>query len=198
MSDVSVMTEITVKSVKLSPAVQRFILHWGDMGDQWGVNRSVAQIHALLYLSESPLTAEEISDTLGMARSNVSNSLKELIGWKLIRRVPVLGDRRDHFEAETDLLEMVRRIAQGRKEREIDPAAAALRACVAEADGDPHVSRVARERLAEMQRFVETLNRWYDQMLGLPPATIMTFIKMGSRVVNLLKFARKNGAPRQG
>lgn len=192
------MTEITVKSVKLSPAVQRFILHWGDMGDQWGVNRSVAQIHALLYLSESPLTAEEISDTLGMARSNVSNSLKELIGWKLIRRVPVLGDRRDHFEAETDLLEMVRRIAQGRKEREIDPAAAALRACVAEADGDPHVSRVARERLAEMQRFVETLNRWYDQMLGLPPATIMTFIKMGSRVVNLLKFARKNGAPRQG
>ena len=191
------MTEITSNNVKLAPAVQRFILHWGDMGDQWGVNRSVAQIHALLYLSERPLTAEEISETLGMARSNVSNSLKELIGWKLIRRVPVLGDRRDHFEAETDLLEMVRRIAQGRKEREIDPAAAALRACVAEADGDPHVSRVARDRLAEMQRFVETLNRWYDQMLGLPPATIMTFIKMGSRVVNLLKFARKNGAPRQ-
>jgi DNA-binding transcriptional regulator GbsR (MarR family) len=197
MSDISVMTEITVKHVKLPPAVQRFILHWGDMGDQWGVNRSVAQIHALLYLSERPLTAEEISETLAMARSNVSNSLKELIGWKLIRRVPVLGDRRDHFEAETDLLEMVRRIAQGRKEREIDPAAAALRACVAEADGDPHVSRVARERLAEMERFVETLNRWYDQMLGLPPTTIMTFIKMGSRVVNLLKFARKNGAPRQ-
>lgn len=191
------MTESAVKDVKLPAAVQRFILHWGDMGDQWGVNRSVAQIHALLYLSERPLTAEEISETLGMARSNVSNSLKELIGWKLIRRVPVLGDRRDHFEAETDLLEMVRRIAQGRKEREIDPAAAALRACVAEADGDPRVSRVARERLAEMQRFVETLNRWYDQMLGLPPATIMTFIKMGSRVVNLLKFARKNGAPRQ-
>jgi DNA-binding transcriptional regulator GbsR (MarR family) len=191
------MTEITVKETRLPAAVQRFILHWGDMGDQWGVNRSVAQIHALLYLSERPLTAEGISETLAMARSNVSNSLKELIGWKLVRRVPVLGDRRDHFEAETDLLEMVRRIAQGRKEREIDPAAAALRACVAEADGDPHVSRVARERLAEMQRFVETLNRWYDQMLGLPPATIMTFIKMGSRVVNLLKFARKNGAPRQ-
>lgn len=186
------MTENTVKDEQLPGAVQRFILHWGDMGDQWGVNRSVAQIHALLYLSERPLTAEEISDTLSMARSNVSNSLKELIGWKLIRRVPVLGDRRDHFEAETDLLEMVRRIAQGRKEREIDPAAAALRACVAEADGDPRVSRVARARLAEMQRFVETLNRWYDQMLGLPPATIMTFVKMGSRIVNLLKFTRKD------
>ena len=120
------MTEIAVESRKLAPAVERFILHWGDMGNQWGVNRSVAQIHALLYLSERPRTAEDIADTLGMARSNVSNSLKELIGWKLIRRVPVLGDRRDHFEAETDLFEMVTRIAQGRKEREIDPAAAAL------------------------------------------------------------------------
>jgi DNA-binding transcriptional regulator GbsR (MarR family) len=185
------MTETTVKAASLPLAVQRFILHWGEMGDQWGVNRSVAQIHALLYLSERPLTAEEISDTLGMARSNVSNSIKELIGWKLVRRIPVLGDRRDHFEAETDLLEMVRRIAQGRKEREIDPAAAALRACVAEAESDPRVSRVARERLGEMQGFVETLNRWYDQMLGVPPAKIMTLVKMGSRVVNLLSFARK-------
>ena len=102
------------------------MLHWGEMGGQWGVNRSVAQIQALLYLSERPLTAEEIAETLVMARSNVSNSLKELLGWRLIRRVPALGDRRDHYEAETDLWEMVTRIAQGRKEREIDPAAAAL------------------------------------------------------------------------
>src|SRR3954447_19273529 len=150
------MTEITVKAPKLAAAVQRFILHWGDMGDQWGVNRSVAQIHALLYLSERPLTAEDIAETLGMARSNVSNSLKELIGWKLIRRVPVFGDRRDHYEAETDLWEMVTRIAQGRKQREIDPAAAALRACLAEADGDRRVSPVARKRLAEMEKFVAT------------------------------------------
>src|SRR5688572_11375759 len=162
------MTEITLES-KLAPAVERFVLHWGDMGSQWGVNRSVAQIHALLFLSERPLTAEEIAETLGIARSNVSNSLKELIAWKLVRRMPVMGDRRDHFEAETDLIEMVTRIAQGRKEREIDPAAAALRACMAEADGDPRVSPVARRRLAEMQIFVETLNRWYDQMLGVPP-----------------------------
>jgi DNA-binding transcriptional regulator GbsR (MarR family) len=175
----------------MAPAVERFILHWGDMGNQWGVNRSVAQIHALLYLSERPLTAEDIAETLGMARSNVSNSLKELIGWKLVRRVPVMGDRRDHFEAETDLMEMVTRIAQGRKEREIDPAAAALRACLAEAEGDNRVSPVARARLAEMQRFVETLNRWYDQMLGVPPAKIMTLIRMGAKVVNLLNLGRK-------
>src|SRR3954447_22814064 len=114
-SHISVMTEITVET-RLPPAVERFILHWGDLGGQWGVNRSVAQIHALLYLSDQPLTAEEIAETLGMARSNVSNSLKELAGWKLVRRVPVFGDRRDHYEAETDLWEMVTRIAQGRKE----------------------------------------------------------------------------------
>ena len=106
----------------MAPAVERFVLHWGDMGSRWGINRSVAQIHALLYLAERPLTAEDIADTLGMARSNVSNSLKKLGAWKLIRRAPVMGDRRDHYEAETDLWEMVSRIAQGRKEREIDPS----------------------------------------------------------------------------
>ena len=198
MSDISVMTEMTIESRKLAPAVERFVLHWGDMGNQWGVNRSVAQIHALLYLSERPLTAEDIAETLGIARSNVSNSLKELIGWKLVRRVPVMGDRRDHFEAETDLLEMVTRIAQGRKEREIDPAAAALRACMAEAESDPRVSPVAKARLAEMQGFVETLNRWYDQMLGVPPAKIMALIRMGAKVVNFLSFGRKGDSARDG
>src|SRR3954467_11937482 len=187
------MTEITAET-RLPRAVERFILHWGDMGGQWGVNRSVAQIHALLYLSERPLTAEEIAETLGMARSNVSNSLKELGGWKLVRRVPVLGDRRDHFEAETDLWEMVTRIAQGRKEREIDPAAAALRACRAEAEGDARVSPVAKKRLAEMEEFVGTLSRWYDQMLGVPAPKIMALIRMGSRVVNLLGFGRAGRA----
>ena len=177
--------------MRLPPAVERFVLHWGDMGSSWGVNRSVAQIHALLYLSERPLTAEEIAETLGLARSNVSNSLRELMGWKLVRRVPVMGDRRDHFEAETDLMEMVTRIAQGRKEREIDPAAAALKACVAEAERDRDASPVVRERLAEMERFVDSLNRWYEQMLGVPPAKIMALIRMGSKVVNFLSLGRK-------
>ena len=138
------MTEITDKK-KLPPAVERFILHWGDMGDQWGVNRSVSQIHGLLYLAEAPMTAEDIADTLGMARSNVSNSIKELLAWNLIRRVPILGDRRDHFEAETDIWEVAARIAAGRKEREIDPAIAALRACVSDAADDPAVSAVASQ-----------------------------------------------------
>jgi DNA-binding transcriptional regulator GbsR (MarR family) len=186
------MTEISAES-KLPGAVERFILEWGDMGGQWGVNRSVAQIHALLYLSERPLTAEEIAETLGMARSNVSNSIKELAGWKLVRRVPMLGDRRDHFEAETDLWEMVTRIAQGRKEREIDPAAAALRACLADAEGDRRVSPVAKKRLAEMEKFVGTLSGWYDQMLGVPAPKLMALIRMGSKVASLVGWGRRGG-----
>ena len=188
------MTEITNKTGDLPPAVERFVLHWGDMGSQWGVNRSVAQIQALLYLSERPLTAEEISETLGLARSNVSNSIKELLTWKLIRRVPVLGDRRDHFEAETDIWQLVTRIAEGRKEREIDPAVKALRACVAEADGDPKVSATALKRLKQMLDFIETLSRWYEQMLKVPASKIMALVKMGGKVVNLLSFTgRKAG-----
>jgi DNA-binding transcriptional regulator GbsR (MarR family) len=191
------MTETIDESRKLAPAVERFILHWGDMGGQWGVNRSVAQIQALLYLSEAPLTAERIADTLSLARSNVSNSLKELLAWKLIRRVPVMGDRRDHYEAETDLWEMVTRIAQGRKEREIDPAAAALRACLALAKGDPQVGDVARRRLAEMGAFVETVNRWYDQMIAVPAPKIMALMRMGAKVANFLSFGRKDEAGRK-
>ena len=187
------MTEIVDESRTLAPTVERFILHWGDMGGQWGVNRSVAQIQALLYLSEAPLTAEQIADTLSLARSNVSNSLKELLAWKLIRRVPVMGDRRDHYEAETDLWEMVTRIAQGRKERELDPAAAALRACLAQAKGDARVSDVARARLSEMGRFMEIVNRWYDQMISVPAPKIMALMRMGAKVANFLNLGRRDG-----
>src|SRR3979409_599099 len=151
------MTEITEKTenaVKLPEAVERFVLQWGDMGSQWGVNRSVSQIHALLYLSERPLTAEEIAAALGLARSNVSNSIKELMAWNLIRRVPVKGDRREHFEAETDPWEIAMRIAAIRKERELDPALDALRACVLEADSDPKLHPVAAKRIKEMWAFV--------------------------------------------
>src|SRR5262247_2188779 len=141
------MTEITDRTQPLPGVIERFVLQWGDMGSEWGVNRSVSQIHALLYLSNRPLTAEEIADLLGIARSNVSTSIKELLAWNLIRRVPIKGDRRDHFEAEAEVWEMFTRIAAGRKERELDPAIAALRACVAEAQGDPAVHAVATARL---------------------------------------------------
>jgi DNA-binding transcriptional regulator GbsR (MarR family) len=182
------MTEITEEQViPLPVAVERFILHWGDMGGQWGVNRSVAQIHALLYLSALPLTAERIADQLGLARSNVSNSLRELLGWRLIRRVPLMGDRRDHYEAESDLWEMVRRIAAGRKEREIDPAIAALERCVTDAGADRSIDPVARARLDEMQAFLRTLDGWYGEMLTVPTGKLMALIRLGARIVRFLK-----------
>src|SRR5258707_10039036 len=179
------MTEITAKK-KLPSVVERFILHWGDMGDQWGVNRSVSQIHGLLYLAEEPMTAEDIADTLGMARSNVSNSLKELLTWNLIRRVPMLGDRRDHFEAETDIWEIALRIAAGRKERELDPAIAALRTCIAEATADTKTSPVAAKRLKEMLAFTETVESWYEQMLTVPRTKLSALLRLGVKVINLL------------
>lgn len=180
------MTEITDSAIQLPIAVQQFVLHWGEMGGQWGVNRSVAQIHALLYLSDRPLNAEEISDTLRIARSNTSNSLKELLGWKLIRRVPVMGDRRDHYEAEVDLMQMLTRIAQGRKEREIDPAVAALRICTEEAKRDAQISDTARQRIEAMQGFVTTVDDWYQQMMSVPPNRLMTLIRLGKKILAFL------------
>jgi len=189
------MTETTVHAASpatqpLPPAVQEFVLRWGDLGSQWGVNRSVAQIQALLYLSDRPMTAEDIADALGLARSNVSNSIRELINWKLIRRVPVLGDRRDHYEAEADIWQILSRVAQGRKEREIDPAVAAINQVLAVAEGDPRVSKVARARLAEMQSFLTVMDTWFAQMLTVPPSTLMKLIKLGSKVVPLLTLGR--------
>lgn len=190
------MTEITDDSKSLPPAVEQFVLRWGDMGGQWGVNRSVAQIQALLFLSDRPLTAEDIADKLGMARSNVSNSIKELQTWKLIRRVPVLGDRRDHFEAEADLWQMATKVAQGRKEREIDPMVAAIREAMGQID-DPRISPAVRQRMLGMHDFVTTVESWYQQMLNVPPAQIMTLIRMGSKVVSLLKFVSGKGATKR-
>jgi DNA-binding transcriptional regulator GbsR (MarR family) len=191
------MAELSVKTLRLSPAIERFILHWGDLGGQWGVNRSVAQIHALLFVSERPLTAEEIADALGMARSNVSNSLKELLTWNLARRTPILGDRRDHFEAEGDVWEMAAKIVAMRKARELDPAAEVLRACLSDAKGDPKVAPAAVKRLSEMQELVESLNDWYAQVNSLPNAQLKSLAKLGSRAIELLspflkKKAEKN------
>jgi DNA-binding transcriptional regulator GbsR (MarR family) len=180
------MTETTVTKGKLPPALERFILHWGDMGGQWGVNRSVSQIQALLYLSEKPLTAEEIADTLGLARSNVSNSIKELQSLGLVRRVPVMGDRRDFFEAETDVWSIAAKITAGRKEREIDPALATLTACVEAAVADKTVHPVAASRLKDMLIFTQTAVNWYDQMAKIPRPKLMMLMRLGAKIVNIL------------
>ena len=185
-SYISVMTEIT-KTIEIMPeAIRRFILHWGDMGQQWGVNRSIAQIHALLYITERPLPADVISDVLGIARSNVSNSLKELMSYKIVQRVPVARERRDHFTAETDVWELARRIAAVRKAREIDPALETLAHCLSDADGDIQVTDEQRCRLREMHAFTADMDRWYTQMQAVPVRTLTRLVRLGDRIVALL------------
>ncbi len=170
----------------LSPTMERYILHWGEMGTKWGVNRSVSQVHALLYLAEGPLSAEEIADTLGMARSNVSTSLKELLSWSLITRTHVLGDRRDHFEAKLDVWDMLTAIAAGRKAREIDPTLTMLRQCVMESEADKATPPHVRERIGRMLDFMETLTNWYEQISALNKPTLVALFKMGGKVAKFI------------
>src|SRR6266536_338570 len=138
---------------KLGPVQQKFVLHWGEMGTRWGINRTVAQIHALLYLSPKPLHAEEIADTLGVARSNVSTSLKELQGWGIVRLSHVMGDKRDHFESMKDVWEMFRLVLDERKKREIDPTLHMLRTCIAESGKETDI--YTAQRLRELADFFE-------------------------------------------
>jgi len=173
--------------MELSPVIRKFVLHWGEMGTRWGVSRTVAQIHALLHLSEQPLHAEEISDTLEVARSNVSTSLKELQGWGVIKVTHVIGDRRDHYEAVQDITTLFRIIVEERKRREIDPTLALLRECAAETDAK--AGAYARERIHSTLEFLEMLNKWYEDMKGLPYPLLMALLRMGGRVQRFLKKA---------
>ena len=172
--------------MNLTPTMEKYILHWGEMGTRWGVNRSIAQIHALLYLAPAPLTAEEIADTLSVARSNVSTSLKELQAFGLIRLTHVLGDRRDHFESIKDNWEMLRLIVEERKRREIDPTIAMLRDCAREAEADPKTDLEVKARIDSMLLFLEGLAGWYDQVKTLPKPTLITLIRMGAKVAKFV------------
>jgi DNA-binding transcriptional regulator GbsR (MarR family) len=178
------MTEDTSRA--LSPVAQKFILHWGEMGTRWGVNRTVAQVHALLFLSPRPMHAEEIAKTLSVARSNVSTSLRELQGWRIVRVAPVLGDRRQHFESMKDLWEMFRVILEERKRREIDPTIAVLRECVVEAGKAGPTGAYARARLSEMLDFVVTMSALYEEFRHLPPAAARGLVKLRGKVRKLL------------
>lgn len=168
------------------PEVRSFILHWGEMGTQWGVNRSVAQVHALLYLSDRPLHAEEICEALGLARSNVSNGLKELQSYAIVRRVHVEGDRRDHFTAETDLWEMLMKISAERKRREIDPTIQLLGELSESLNSRQDVPAHVRERIGRMHEFIGTLTGWYADVRGLPKQTLVRLMKLGRGIARFL------------
>jgi DNA-binding transcriptional regulator GbsR (MarR family) len=172
--------------MNLSSVQQKFVLHWGEMGIRWGINRTVAQIHALLYISPTPLNAEEIAETLNVARSNVSTSLKELQSWRIVRLVHVLGDKTDHFESMRDVWEMFRIVLDERKRREIDPTVALLEECMTEAAKDKETDKHTEERLRELHRFFATTTAWYTQVRKLPAAALVKFLNAGDKVLKAL------------
>ena len=174
--------------MELSPVSRKFVLHWGEMGDKWGVNRTVAQIHALLYLTPEPLDAEAIAATLSVARSNVSTSLRELQGWGVIRVVPRLGDRRDRFTSLEDPWEMFAIVLDERKKREIDPTLALLRECLDQV-GDRKADAHVRQRLEAMADFFQTMDAWYRQVRALPRTALIRFVRLGRRIPKWLGLA---------
>ena len=187
MTLISVKTEITDMS-ELPPIERKFILHWGELGARWGISRTVAQVHALLYLSDRPLNAEEICDTLDLARSNVSTALKELQNWGIVRVAHILGDRRDHFESMKDVFEMFRVIMMERKRREIDPTLVLLREAVAEMEKTKGTGPHVRERLEDMLEFFELANAWSAQVQKTPTPVLLKAVKLGEKVFKLLGF----------
>lgn len=173
--------------MELTPAMEKFILHWGEMGTRWGINRTIAQIHALLYIAQAPLTAEDITDTLGVARSNVSTSLRELQGWGVIRVVHVMGDRRDHFESMKEVWEMFRLILDERIKREIVPTITLLEDCIQTArTSDKPEDKTTHERLVEMHKFFTGISSWYTQIRAMEISAVKRFVMMGVSVKQLL------------
>ncbi len=172
----------------LGPAAKKFVVHWGEMGARWGVNRSVAQIHALLYISSRPLNAEEIAQTLSVARSNVSTSLRELDRWGIVKVSHVLGDRRDYFESLQDTWEMIRLILEERKRREIDPTLPVLEACLDECEQSKPVDPQVKERLRNMLGLFHTIDAWYGDIMSLPSAELKRLVGMRQKVRKLLRF----------
>ena len=170
----------------LGAVEEKFILHWGEMGTRWGINRTVAQVHALLYLAEKALPADEISTTLAVARSNVSTSLRELQGWGIVRVVHVLGDRRDHFESIKDVWEIFRIVSEERKRREIDPTLRVLEECVQEVKANPQGDAYTRERLTDMREFLTATTGLFDEVIQMPAGALKGVLKLRGKVVTML------------
>ena len=171
----------------LSPAVERYVLHWGEMGTRWGTNRTVAQIQALLYLSPEPLRADQICDALSIARSNVSTSIRELQSYGLVRMTHVLGDRRDYFESLHDVLELFRVIFEQRKQRELNPTLAMLRDCAEAVDEEDDTDPVTKQRIRNMLEFVESTSAWYEDIRDVPTGTLTKLMKLGRGITRLVK-----------
>ena len=173
--------------MSMSPAVEKYVLHWGEMGTRWGTNRTVAQIQALLYLSPRPLRADEIVDLLSVARSNVSTSIRELQSYGLVKMTHVLGDRRDYFESPHDVWELFRIIIEQRKQRELNPTLSMLRTCAAEVEREKDTDPVTKERIRNMLAFVESTSEWYDKIREVPTTTLQKLMKLGAGITRFVK-----------
>ena len=173
--------------MKLSPAVEKYVLHWGEMGTRWGTNRTVAQIQALLYLSPKPMRADEIVDILSVARSNVSTSIRELQSYGLVRMTHILGDRRDYFESLSDVWELFRVIIEQRKQRELNPTLSMLKVCAIEVEAESETDEVTKQRIRNMLKFVTTTSNWYEQIQQVPTSTLQKLMKLGSGITKFLK-----------
>jgi DNA-binding transcriptional regulator GbsR (MarR family) len=173
-------------SAGLTPVQQKFVLHWGEMGARWGINRTVAQVHALLFISPRPLNADELVETLSVARSNVSTSLKELQGWGIVKLVHIVGDKRDHFESLKDVWDMFRIVTDERKKREFDPTVRLIRECLSEAERGKSTDTYTQERLRDLCEFFETTTGWYATVRGWPTATLLKFMKASNKTLKLL------------
>jgi DNA-binding transcriptional regulator GbsR (MarR family) len=173
--------------MEMSPAVQKYVLHWGEMGTRWGTNRTVAQIQGLLYLSPEPLRADEIVDLLSVARSNVSTSIRELQSYGLVKMTHILGDRRDYFESLHDVWDLFRVIIEQRKQRELNPTLSMLRQCAAEIEAEPDTDETIKERVKNMLRFVETTSEWYEKIREMPTPTLQKVMKLGAGIAKFIK-----------
>lgn len=171
----------------ISPAVEKYVLHWGEMGTRWGTNRTVAQIQALLYLSPRPLRADEIVDLLSVARSNVSTSIRELQSYGLVKMIHVLGDRRDYFESVSDVWELFRIILEQRKQRELNPTLKMLKICAEQVDAEDATDPVTKERIHNMLGFVETTSDWYENISEVPTSKLQKLMKLGRGIVKFVR-----------
>jgi len=172
--------------MKISPATEKYILHWGEMGARWGTNRTVAQIQALLYLSPKPLRADQIVDLLSVARSNVSTSIRELQSYGLVRMIHLLGDRRDYFESIDDVWELFRVIIEQRKQRELNPTLTMLRQCVSEVEQESQTDDITKERIRNMLEFIDSTNTWYEKIRSIPTSTLQKLMKLGTTITKLV------------
>ncbi|GAB7129620.1 GbsR/MarR family transcriptional regulator [Silvimonas sp. JCM 19000] len=174
--------------MQLTPLAERFVLHFGEMGSRWGVNRTVGQIYALLFISPHPLNADEIGETLAFSRSNVSMGLKELQSWRLCKMTHQPGDRREYFEAPKDVWEIFRTLAEEKKKREIDPTLSMLRDAMLAAPAHAD-DKYAQERMQEMHELIELATGWFNDIHRLSPETLENLMRLGSKVQKVLGFA---------